>query len=616
MCGICGVIYFNQPILDKGVISNMMTAIKHRGPDDEGLYIDKNLGLGHVRLSIIDLTPSGHQPLYSDDNRFIIVYNGEIYNYLEIKDTLIDKGIIFRTGSDTEVILKAYIEWGVDCLSLLRGMFAFVIYDNLTKELIAVRDRFGIKPFYYYLDKNKFVFASEIKAILTNPDIAAKLNEIMLHDFMVFNRTDHDEQTCFQNIMNLRPAHFLKINLQFRVEIRKWYRLPDVAETLQDEELECKLLYELRNSIKYHLVSDVPVGTALSGGLDSSAIVCLMREILGTKTKINSFSAVYDNKWEKDEKKYVDVVSDYAHLTSHFIIPTADNLVTELDKIIYHQEEPFATSSMFAGWCIMKLANENNVKVLLNGQGSDEIFSYDYMSAFYFYELFTRGKLIEFSKQFSYFLKKQQFNKLFTTKLFLFLLSPELLKNKLIRYNQPWMASYFYEDYKDKSNFYNNFFNVGNLNESVKNHLIYKLNHLLRVEDKNAMAHSIETRVPFLDHKLVEFALTIPSHEKVQNGQVKYILKKSLENHIPEEIIRRNNKIGFETPQARWFREKRFEKLLDDTIYNRNETDIYFNKNVIINSWEAHKRGKQNQHELIWKYFYLSRWHSVFFVDS
>jgi asparagine synthase (glutamine-hydrolysing) len=613
MCGICGIINFDQTPVDEFVITKMMVAQKHRGPDDEGFYLDQNIGLGHVRLSIIDLTCTGHQPMFSDDNRFVIIYNGEIYNYADIKKVLIAKGIQFKTNSDTEVILKAYIEWGFESLSMLRGMFAFVIYDSFAKEIIAVRDRFGIKPFYYFLDKNRFIFASEIKAILTHKDIVATLNEIMLFDFMVYNRTDHDEQTCFKNILNLRPSHYIKVDLQNRVEIKNWYKLPDIVDTLPDKELKINLFWQLQDSIKYHLVSDVSVGTALSGGLDSSGIVCLMREILGNEAKINSFSAVYDQNWSRDEKKYVEIVSDYAHLHSHFTTPTADKLIDELDKLIYHQEEPFASSSMFAGWCIMKLASENRVKVLLNGQGSDEIFSYDYMSAFYFYELIIKGKLIDLSKQVFCFLNKQQFNKLFTSKLFLFLLAPRCLKDQLIKLNQPWITPCFYEGYKDKSNFYNNFFNVKNLNESVKNHLVYKLNHLLRVEDKNAMAHSVETRVPFLDHKLVEFALTIPSDEKIHNGQVKYILKKTLSGHLPEGIIKRNNKIGFETPQDRWFREKRLAKLLDDVIYCKTGIDNYFNKQVIINGWEAHKKGKQNQHELIWKYFYLNKWYSTFF---
>lgn len=616
MCGICGIIDLQNTINSSVKITEMMRSIKHRGPDDEGFYIDQNIALGHVRLSIIDLSSAGHQPMFSNDENFVIAFNGEIYNYLELKNELKSE-FDFKTNTDTEVLLNAYRKWGKKCLSKFNGMFSFAIYDKKNNKFFAARDRFGIKPFYYFKDESNFIFCSEIKGILASKIIKPILNEEALYDFIVFNRTDHAEFTNFKNIYNLRPGHCIEVLVdKKKFDISQWYFLPELFKnTINLSDCKAELYSKLLESTRLHLVSDVPVGSALSGGIDSSSIVSLMKEILPKDNTINAFSAVYGNNWEKDETKYINEIVKEKGLKPHFVYPDALDLLKNIDQIIYQQEEPFASASLFASWKVYQEANRSNIKVLLNGQGADEIFAYDYMAAFYFKELFVKFKWLKLIQEVFLFHKKQAASK-FTIQLFLFLIAPDFLKNKLINVSDHLVNKDFSNQHKNTSTFNKKFFNSKTLNQNVENHLLLKLNHLLRIEDKNSMYFSVEGRVPFLEHQLVEYALNIPPQYKVHKGEVKYILKQSMKKLLPKLIFDRNNKIGYETPMDQWFRTDTFKIEFEKLLAEENQPmGKYLNLEMVKNKWRAHQNGKNNG-SLLWKYFYLTKWSSIYFKNS
>ncbi len=616
MCGICGEVYYKKKKLSSSGIKVMMKSIKHRGPDGEGHFIDRNVSLGHVRLSVIDTSKNASQPMFSKDGRYVIIFNGEIYNYQDIKEKLLVKGYRFKSSSDTEVLLKSYIEWGRNCLKRCNGVFSFVVYDKQNRMIFAARDRFGIKPFYYYIDSDKFLFGSEIKAILTDSSIKREVDEGMLYEFLVFNRTDHSVRTCFRNIKNLRPGHYLNLNSATgKHKIYKWYHLPQIKNGDRDiSYYSRKLRKKLKESVSLHMVSDVPVGVALSGGLDSSVVAALMKNNLGRKVKLHSFSAVYAKSWEKNEKKYIHEVGEYLNLSTHYAKPTAKGLLNKLDDLIYCQEEPFHSASIFAGWCVYKKASESRIKVILNGQGSDEIFGYDYMAAFYFFELLKSFRILSLIKEIVLFWKKQKFGRVFTMQLFVFLISPKFMKNLLMSTSASIVAKEFFNKNRDLSNFYNIFFNVKSLNESVQNHLLYKLNHLLRVDDKNSMRHSVESRVPYLEKELIKFAFSIPSNKKIKNGESKYVLKDAMKIFVPKRIYQRNDKIGFDIPMDSWFRKREFVKYIDYMLKAKYQPmNKYLNLEYIRKKWDLHKKKKENNGKIIWKYIFLTRWYKIFF---
>ncbi len=612
MCGIFGIYKQNKGKVTEAELALMSKILEHRGPDDKGFFIDGDVGLGHRRLSILDLSPLGKQPM-SFDKEVWITFNGEIYNYIELRDELIKKGYKFHSGTDTEVIINLYKEYGEKSLEKLRGMFAFVIFNQRNRTFFCARDRFGIKPFYYFKNNKKFVFASEIKGILTDKSIKRTPNNKMIYDFLVFNRTDHSNETCFENIYNLKPGHYIILNSD-KFEIKQWYEVPTIKQDkLSDSKYINNFREDLIESLRLHLRSDVPVGSALSGGLDSSALVSLMRKELGTKNMIHSFSAVYDSSFEKNEKEYMEAVIEKNNLTAHFTTPTGEELLEKLKLLIYHQEEPFGSSSIFASWKVMELANKHKVKVLLNGQGADEILGYDYMAAFYFSELLKGLEWGRLFKEILTFSKKQKYGVKFTMQLFLFLLTPGMFKNKLIFQKNNWLSKQFFEKYKGKSDFSKNFFNVQTFNDSVRNHLKFKLNHLLRVEDKNSMAFSIESRVPFLDHEFVEKSLKIPSGLKLKNGILKYILREALKTELPKKVYERNNKIGFETPQSKWFKDERFfnyfKEIFQTEKFRKRE---YFDYEKLDTMLEEHKAGINDWSQQLWKALFLELWFIVF----
>ena len=604
MCGICGQIYFNKNPMNSENIQSMMALIKHRGPDNEDCFIDQNVGLGHVRLSIIDLSSTGHQPMFSLDKRYCILHNGEVYNYLELREQLKGK-YKFISQTDTEVILYSFIEWGPACLTKFNGMFAFVIYDTKTKELFATRDRFGIKPFYYFIDDQRFIFASEERAII--PFLKEKKpNNKAIFEYLIYNRTDQGNFTFFEGIEKLpHGAYGIISDRKFR--IKKWYML---EKELREPFKSPYEFYEtFRQSIKFRLRSDVPVGLCLSGGLDSSSIVSVLLKDFN-KSDLNTFSAVYEKSDRADESDFINEYrSDLENM--YYTKPTAESLMTDLTKFIECHSEPVATLGPYAQFKVMQLAKEH-VKVTLDGQGADEeLAGYHYFFGAYFKELLSKGKFASLSSEIMAYLMKYQ--SLLAIGYLGLYVSPPFFKNYLSKISHDFATDKFYQTEKKGSDVRLNLYNPKNLNESLLQHFEYKLEHLLKWEDHNSMWHAIESRVPFLDHNMVERTLSLPSEKIINKATTKVILREAMKGILPEKIRGRQDKIGFATPWEKWFRTENFKKLILEILSSKSFKERgYLNPEKCIKAYQSHLDNKVNIAKEIWKWINLELWFQKF----
>ena len=601
MCGIVGEINFSNQKAKEANITTMMHSIKHRGPDDEGVFIDDGVGLGFVRLSILDLSKAGHQPMFNDDKSLVIIYNGEIYNYIELREELKQKGFSFRSNSDSEVVLKAYEAWGEECLDKFNGMWAFVIYNIKTKEIFGARDRFGIKPFYYYLDNERFLFASEIKAL---KKVVPKLtiNEETLFNYLVFNRTDYNEDTFYQEIKKLPHSHCFSIKNN-KFSLKRWYNL---AQNLNKEPIDKSEYLELfSSSIRLRMRSDVPVGVCLSGGLDSSSIASVLVKKL-KHSDINTFSAVYQKGQRGDESDFIEQMKPYLK-NMHFITPTAKTLFEDLSSMIEALDEPVPTTSIYAQYSVMKLAKEYAV-VTLDGQGADEqLAGYHYFYGFYFKELLKNFEVGELLREISYYLQKHK--SLFGLKTFAFFLLPKSLRLQARVAKAEYIQDEFFNRHKGANIVAGELYGAKSLKEALINHFEYKLEHLLKWSDLNSMHFSLESRVPFLDYRLVEYTLSLPNNAYIQKGLTKYILRESMKGILPEKIRMRYDKVGFATPEDEWFREKFFQEL----IFSILEEPIpsfsrYINTQVAIKRYKSHLNKEINCSKDIWKWINLHFW--------
>lgn len=387
MCGICGIIYNNQQPVQESTLLQMMQIMKHRGPDDRGVFLDKNLGLGFVRLSVIDLSLAGHQPKVSSDGNYVIVFNGEIFNYIELREELFYEGVSCETMSDTEVLLNAYIHWGEECINRFNGMWAFAIYNRKDQTLFIARDRFGVKPFYYLHNKEKFAFCSEIPPLLSLLKEKPLPDNQSIFDFLVFNRTDHTDCTFFSEIKKLQHGHSLLLNLNSSDEnpifkIRKWYNLQENV-AISDGFISSQEFRELFSSaIGLRLRSDVQVGVCLSGGIDSSSIVSLLLNDYHVND-LNTFSAVYKKGQIGDEKKFIQEYSSSLK-NMFYVTPNANSLEKDLQSFVIAHGEPIPRTGVYAQFKVMELA-KGKVIVTIDGQGADEEFAgYHYCYGFYF----------------------------------------------------------------------------------------------------------------------------------------------------------------------------------------------------------------------------------------
>jgi asparagine synthase (glutamine-hydrolysing) len=601
MCGICGIVYFTQEKVRRDQIKSMMAVVKHRGPDDEGVFIKDNVGLGHVRLSIIDLSSAGHQPMFDVSGRYCLLHNGEVYNYLELKRELSPK-YDFVTHTDTEVILYAYQEWGEQCLEHFNGMFAFVIYDTKTQILFLARDRFGIKPMYYYHDKNHFVFASEIKSILQIIPEPKIPNDTIIFDYLVYNRTDQYNDTFFKNIKRLNHGHYALIGNK-GISFHKWYNLPERIDKPFESMLEFR--DTLTDAIQLRLRSDVPVGVCLSGGLDSSSIVSILTKIIG-QSDLQTFSVTFGKAEESDESQYIDLYENsIARL--YKTQPSVQTLYQDIPSFILCHGEPVPRTGPYAQFKVMELA-KGNVTVLIDGQGGDELLAgYHYFFGNYLRELLLYRRLLKFLQE-SYFYY-QKHHSSYAFKSLIFYLLPNSLKSTARLSGRNYLNNVFFNQEKNNTRLPKTLFNAHTLQEALLYHFEYKLEHLLKWEDRNSMWFSLEARVPFLDHRLVEKTLSLPSEKIISRGMTKSILRTAMKNIIPEPIRWRHDKMGFETPESEWFRNSIFQKLILELLNSKSFRERpYFNWRICMKLYNLHLQRKINIPRDIWKWINLELW--------
>lgn len=610
MCGISGIVNFNGDSVKEEQLRCMMEIIRHRGPNDDGTYIEDNIGLGFVRLSIIDLSSAGHQPKHDGTGRYTLVFNGEIFNYLELRDELTQQGISFTSNSDSEVLLKSYIHYGEKCLDKFNGMFAFVIYDNVEKTMFGARDRFGVKPFYYHKSEKNFIFASEIPAILSVYGRKNTANEEVIFDYLAFNRTDQTENTFFNDIKKLQHGHCFTLK-NGELSIRKWYDLKEkVCKTEIKSDVE-KYKDLLEDAVRIRLRSDVPVGVCLSGGLDSSTITSIISKEFGN-TDVHTFSAVYGSGIKADESKFINLYQDLLK-NMHQTYPSAETLMSDLNDFVRLHGEPMPSTGPYAQYRVMKLAKEN-VTVTLDGQGADEeLAGYHYFYGLYFKELLKSLHLFRMFKEMFCYLKLHRSGYGFMTMIYFML--PRGMKRKA-RVNERGYISECFAAQHNRSVIVDELYNSRSLKESLVNHFEYKLEHLLKWNDRNSMAFSIESRTPFLDYRLVEYTLQTESAAKINNGYTKFILREAMKNILPEPIRKRRDKIGFGTPEDDWFRTPEFQTLIYGILNSKScrERGI-INCDAALSLYEKHCKKELNISKDIWKWINLELWYREYICE-
>lgn len=540
MCGIAGIF---QPsgATDLDVVKRMTDAIRHRGPDGEGHWCNPSAGitLGHRRLSIIDLSDNASQPMHYADGRYTIVFNGEIYNYVELKRKLLDYGYRFRSHSDTEVLLALYDSRKEACLQELDGMFAFALWDEREQLLFCARDRFGEKPLFYHYRKDRgFLFASEMKALWA-AGVVRRMDPMMLAGFVADGKclTVHDQaSTFYEQIRQIDSGHYLTISAaDFVPRLTRYYSLDGVRQDDRMSPVDAAHRFRsiLTESVRRRLRSDVPVGTSLSGGLDSSSVALLMDEVKSEGMVQKSFSARFKN-YERDEGHYMNlVVRKSRDIQPLEVWPDIDEMHAVMDRLIHHQEEPFSSASVFAQWKVMELAKKSGVSVLLDGQGADEqLAGYLYYYNVYLAQLYQHDYPL-FQKE---------------------VLAMEHLRG--VRHPlHPASQTVQQRLGRLKRQLFRNTVSIPATH--LRNHLANDmmrtgLKELLRYADRNSMAHSVEVRLPFLDHRLVEFVFSLPDSYKLSGGWTKLVLRKGMEDLLPPEITWRIDKVAYEAPQDDW----------------------------------------------------------------
>ena len=555
MCGIAGLVSSGQP-LDLNQLQAMSRMLVHRGPDDHGEWMtaDGLVGLASRRLAILDLTPAGHQPMLSADGTLALVYNGELYNYLELRQELIGQGRRFRSQTDTEVILEAYAEWGEGCVARFNGMFAFAIWDARHRRLFAARDRFGEKPFYYHRSPNRLVFASEIKALLQDPETPRRPELPVVARYLETGQLDGDARTFFADICQLEPAHTLLVDASGTLRTTRYWdvSLNAAAHSTDLPEAADEFRALLFDSIRLRLRSDVAVGSSLSGGLDSSSIVCAARTLLGDdQARQNTFSARYRSG--PDEGRFIQAVVDRTGVASHHVFIDGDEVMKDLERFLWYQDEPVAHTSQYAQWKVMQLSNEAGVTVLLDGQGADEVIG-GYPSPSYgaqYADLLQRGRWLQLAGELAAFRRQHG-----SVRPALRYMGGELLPagvRRRARAEVHGTSRLRVRGINGIERPRRHDANAPRLRNALHTTLTStSLPSLLRYGDRSSMAFSRETRLPFLDHRLVEFAYGLPSDFLVRHGLTKVLLREAMRDVIPESVRLRTDKIGFATPERQW----------------------------------------------------------------
>lgn len=608
MCGIAGVLSPEKNVSPE-VLKKMAASLAHRGPDGEAVWTnaDGAVGFAHRRLSILDLSDDGRQPMHSADSRFTIVFNGEIYNYLEIREQLEKKGCRFRSRCDTEVLLAAFQEKGEQCLDELDGMFAFAVWDERERKLFCARDRFGEKPFNYAFYDGAFFFASEIKA-LRAAGVPSQVSEKMLFNFLArsFMQNPSDlSETFFENVKKLKPAHYFYISPD-RPQARQqkyWDIDPrNIDRQIGESEAAEKFRNLFDRSVERRLRSDVPVGSSFSGGLDSSLVVCTIDELKkGRSIPQATFSARFPG-FAKDEGRFMQIVIERANVRPHFVFPDEQGLIDDLEKLFYHQEEPFPSASIYAQFCVMRLAKEAGVTVLLDGQGADELLA-GYKPYFfdYFDELRkTDRRLWAAERRFHRRIHSGADGAEQKLKTALKYFLPRPLKTKIaVAADRFDLAGFLDRDFF-AAQIENYFSPPPDAKRETLADALYadafggNLENLLRFADRNSMAHSREVRLPFLSRELAEFLFSLPAHFKIRNGVTKYIMREAFRDRLPAEIAARQDKIGYEPPQNDWLE----RPLMRERLRAAGE---FLVKNSFVRAGAFEKLGAVKNDARLWK---------------
>lgn len=601
MCGIAGQFCFNGRIPDEPLLTSMGERLAHRGPDGSGSHIHGSAGLVHRRLAIIDLTDDGLQPMTSGDGSLWIVFNGEIYNYVELREELAAKGHRFHSQSDTEVILHAYEEWGADCLSRFNGMWGFAILDEKRNELFCARDRFGIKPFYYTVIDGSFFFASEIKALLAHPKIGLQPDDATLGTYLAWGVQDHSGRTMFDNILQLEPAHAMLVTAQGpKTPFRYWGISvnPEITSDGTDDAIASELHDKLTDATRIHLRSDVAVGTCLSGGIDSSTLTAIINSLIRNEAPASvgerqkTFSVVFSDT-RFDESRFVDEIIAVTGVDAYRTEPSPEKLWDDIRRLVYMQDEPFGSLSIYAQYCVMRLAREK-VKVVLDGQGADELLggylayqgSYHHMLIRSFHWLTAAREICSSLRHHGGFFASAV---------------GQLLARKsrrgLLRITGPEVNRY-----------------SGNLDLVLARELAStNLPALLHYEDRNAMAFSIESRVPYLDYRFVEYVCALPLDQKIRRGVTKIALRNAIRGIVPESIRCRMDKMGFVTPEEVWMKEDLrpfvLEILSSATFSGRK----YWDSDAVIRNYLAFLEGKSRYSPEVWRILCTELWLREFF---
>ncbi len=621
MCGIAGL--FSRKSIDGNHINNMVNRIKHRGPDNQGsigMYSNR-VWLGHARLSILDLSISGNQPMSYMDGRLNLTYNGEVYNYVEIRDELKKEGYSFRTETDSEVILAAYSHWGKDCVTHFNGMFSFVIVDADKNSFFAARDRYGVKPLYYWKSNDDMLaLASEIKEFTVLPGWKPEVNGQRAYDYLQYGLTDHTNETFFQGVFQIRGGEFVYGSLDDPVgscNVRRWYNAPQQKVRITDEEAKERFRELFFDSVRLRLRSDVPVGSCLSGGLDSSSIVCVVNDLLmaddaaGSQRTVSALAGGTPH----DESKFIDIVLKEREINGYFVDPSPEDLWNIQNRLIWHQDEPFGSTSIYAQWCVFHKARQEKLTVMLDGQGADELLAgYPRFFLPYYSQLIKSlswkrlAEEIKYGKLYHNYSWKTVIKGLLKTNL------PAGLMYKGMKTTSDRGGIDWYS--MDKLNaehiipqYYGN--DRAKTVSEMSQHLLFynNLPMLLRYEDRNSMAHSVESRLPFLDYRLVEFAQSLTDDQKIDEGQTKAVLRKAMNGVLPEGIRTRMDKIGFETPEEKWEKEHsaEFRALIKESIDKTNgiinERSLeYFDKVVAGNKLDF----------AVWRMINFGLWYDIF----
>jgi len=597
MCGIAGQFALNGEEADATLVRAMADRLLHRGPDGEGSYFSGPIGLAHRRLAIIDLSDEGRQPMGNEDGSLQIVFNGEIYNYLELREELCAAGHRFASATDTEVILHAYEEWGRDCLVRFNGMWAFALWDGRRRELFCARDRLGVKPFYYAVAGGSFLFASEIKALLVHPDVGRMPNDRMLLTFLAWGVADHTAGTMYDGIFQLPPAHAAVVSEEGAGEPERYWDFevnPAPGGAGADDEAAARRVRALlTDAVRLRLRSDVPVGTCLSGGIDSSTVTALINELLRAENpesvgnRQKTFSVCFDNPLF-DESRHIDAVVAATGVDSRRTTPDTVGLWEDIERLLYMQDEPFASLSIYAQYCVMRLAREE-VKVVLDGQGADEqLAGYIAYQAPYIRGLFRSGEIFAALREGIGSVRHHR--SFFSWAARQFLVRSE--RRGLLRGSAPEVLRY-----------------AGSLDEVLKREIVASnLPLLLHWEDRNSMAFSIEARVPFLDYRLVEYLAGLPLDQKVRRGVTKYVLRRVIRGLVPDAIRCRMDKMGFVTPEEVWMKNELAPHIFELFSTPEFAERPYWDAERVLENYREFLEGKSAYSTEFWRIACAELW--------